>query len=168
MKFNVGDIVCITVDRPSGANSVTGCKNVVGRIGMINPDCDDYLVKTINSYSDGWWWKEDQLRLATYEDIKREFINLLVTNGNGDKTKKKVVFETYLVERATGEWTVIYQGDDVDKASDLAWEYNLNHYGTEIMDEIDSYSDLGDESIKPDEKYYADFYERYLEEEEEE
>ena len=81
---------------------------------------------------------------------------------------KKVVFETYLVERATGEWTVTYQGDDVDKASDLAWEYNLNHYGTEIMDEIDSYDDLEDEEYKPDEKYYANFYERYLEEEEEE
>ena len=67
--MKIGDIVTITVNHPDG---VYGCsvKNETGVITDFDKEGAAWVISTGMPGTSGWWYGEDEFRLATDDEIK--------------------------------------------------------------------------------------------------
>ena len=73
--LSVGDIVCVTAENPGGvANEKT--KGDIGIIKTIDVDIYEVVTRK-DGRGGGYWYTEDQLRLATFDEIKQELRRVL-------------------------------------------------------------------------------------------
>lgn len=64
--MNIGDIVFVKCQYPVGSD-----EKVFGNVGVITAiNHDDYQIDC------GYWFSEEEIRLATESEIKREFIRM--------------------------------------------------------------------------------------------
>lgn len=73
-----------------------------------------------------------------------------------------LIYDVVLTSRATGDDVkTILVTSNVDEAADKAWEYNLERYN---MENVDNYMDLmyknDGTDDNPSEPFFADYYEK--------
>lgn len=72
--MEIGDIVTVIVNHPDGIETITeGDIGFITKIENVTGE-EDYTVKTINS---DYLYGVNQIRLATEDEIKNEFIRLI-------------------------------------------------------------------------------------------
>ena len=74
----IGDIVTITIDNPQGVEGNYPVKNETGVIVDFDEDANVCEIATGKAETTGWWYAEDEFRLATEDEIKARLKFLLM------------------------------------------------------------------------------------------